>query len=199
MVTTKIYIEGGGEGQLLDTLFRRAWSAFFGAAGFVGRMPRVVRGEGRQQAFDSFEAAVKSGRPGQVPLLLVDSEDAVAAGHGVWQHLKARDNWERPAGATEAQAFLMVCVMETWFLADLDMLRRYFGPALRENHIHKWPALEDVPKPTVLSALEQATAGCRKRYAKGKVSFELLANLNPPVVETACPHAKALLDRLRQV
>lgn len=25
----KIYIEGGGEGQLLDTLFRQGWKQFF--------------------------------------------------------------------------------------------------------------------------------------------------------------------------
>jgi hypothetical protein len=28
MVSARIYIEGGGEGQLLDTLFRQGWNAF---------------------------------------------------------------------------------------------------------------------------------------------------------------------------
>jgi len=49
----------------------------------------------------------------------------------------------------------------------------------------------------VMNALEQATAGCDKRYSKGKVSFELLAKVNPAHVEAACPHARSLLDRLR--
>lgn len=49
------------------------------------------------------------------------------------------------------------------------------------------------------SALEKATAGCTKHYAKGKVSFELLGQLNPALVEAACPHAKELLDRLRRL
>jgi hypothetical protein len=48
-----------------------------------------------------------------------------------------------------------------------------------------------------MAALDRATAGCKKRYSKGKVSFELLGQVNPTLVETACPHAKALLDRLR--
>jgi hypothetical protein len=87
--------------------------------------------------------------------------------------------------------------METWFLADRALLRRYFGRDLREHHLRAWPKLEAVPKETVLRALDQATAGCRKPYAKGKVSYELLANLNPQSVEAACPHAKVLLDRLR--
>ena len=76
-------------------------------------------------------------------------------------------------------------------------MKRYFGAEFRENALKQWPQLEDVPKETVLSALEQATTNCATRYAKGKVSFELLAQIDPALVEAACPHAKALLDRLR--
>ena len=35
--------------------------------------------------------------------------------------------------------------------------------------------------------------------SKGRVSFELLERLSPTAVEAACPHAKALLDRLRSL
>lgn len=199
MVSAKIYVEGGGQGQLLDTLFRQGWSAFFAAAGLTERMPGVVRGKGRAQTFDLFLTAVSNPRPGVLPLLLVDSEDAVQPGHTVWQHLKARDGWDQPRGTSDGQAFLMVQVMETWFLADRNLLRTYFGSSLRENHIREWPNIEEVPKPTVYQVLEQATASCTKRYAKGKVSFELLAKLDPSTVERACPHAKALLDRLRDL
>ena len=162
-------------------------------------MPRVVRGEGRSQTLDLFATAVTHPRPGELPLLLVDSEEPVAAGHTVWQHLKAQANSDRPQGAGDDQAFLMVQVMETWFLADRDSLRDYFGAALREQHLRQWPVLEDVSKPTVFRALNQATAGCTKRYARGKISYELLERLNPALVETACPHAKSLLDRLRSL
>jgi len=198
VVSAKIYIERGGEGQLLDTLFRQGWTAFFKAAGLEGRMPRIVRGQGRKRTFDLFVTAVKNPEPGVLPLLLVDSEEPVAESHTVWQHLKARDrNWERPAGARDDQAFLMVQLMETWFLADHDVLRKYFGQALREEPLKAWPSLAEVPKATVLSALDRATAACSPCYAKGKVSFEILARLNPARVEQACPDAKRLLDRLR--
>lgn len=162
-------------------------------------MPRVVRGRGRSQTLDLFATAVTHPRPGELPLLLVDSEEPVAAGHTVWQHLKAQANMNRPQGAGDDQAFLMVQVMETWFLADRDSLREYFGAALRAQHLRQWPALEDVSKPTVFTALDQATAGCTRRYAKGRVSYDLLERLNPALVETACPHAKSLLDRLRSL
>ena len=198
-MTAKIYAEGGGEGQLLDTLFRQAWTEFFKSAGLAGRMPRIVRGKGRLRTFDLFATAVRNPRPGELPLLLVDSEGPVAPTHSVWQHLKARDDWERPGGSSDDQAFLMVQIMETWFLADRASLRRYFGASLREEHLRAWPTPEAVPKADVLSALEKATAGCSRHYAKGKVSFELLGQLNPALVEAACPHANRLLDRLRRL
>ena len=162
-------------------------------------MPGVVRGGGRSQTLDMFATAVTHPRPGELPLLLVDSEEPIAAGHTVWQHLKAQANLDRPPGARDDQAFLMVQVMETWFLADRTLLREYFGASLRNQHLRQWPVLEDVSKPTVYTALDLATAGCTKQYAKGKVSFELLERLNPALVESACPHAKSLLDRLRSL
>jgi Domain of unknown function (DUF4276) len=109
------------------------------------------------------------------------------------------DQWERLAGASDDQAFLMVQLMETWFLADRDLLRRYFGPDFREEALRQWRALEQVPKATVLAALERATKACPTPYAKGRVSFELLEGLDPVRVEQACPNAKRLLDCLREL
>ncbi len=133
-----------------------------------------------------------------MPLLLVDSEDALEAEHSVWQHLRARDGWHRPRGTGDDQAFLMVQLMETWLLADRNSLKRYFGRKFRENALGQWPQLETVPKAGVIEALQRATAECQRPYAKGKVSFELLAQADPALVEAACPHSKALLDRLRK-
>ena len=86
--------------------------------------------------------------------------------------------------------------METWFLADRGALRRYFGACFRKKKLKEWPQLEAVPKATVLTALEQATKQCPKRYEKGKASFELLAKIDPGRVAQGCPHAKDLIDRL---
>ena len=196
MVTATLYIEGGGEGKDLRARFREGWKKFFGSAGVGGRT-KIVRGAGRKQTFDRFATAVSDSAPGTVPFLLVDSEGPVAPEHSVWRHLRARDGWTRPDGAGDDQAFLMVQVMETWFLADREALRNYFGAKLRENTLKTWPDLEDVPKSTVLEALERGTASCRKPYSKGKISFELLARVDPARVEAACPHAKTLLDVLR--
>jgi Domain of unknown function (DUF4276) len=136
-VSVKLYVEGGGDGQLLDTLFRQGWKQFFEAAGLAGKMPGVVRGQGRTQTLDLFATAVVHPRGGTLPMLLVDSEEAVEEGHSVWQHLETCHGWKRPPCAADDQAFLMVQVMETWFLADRDLLRRYlftaFPPGLRDG------------------------------------------------------------------
>ena len=190
-----IYIEGGGDNdQNLERLFRRSWATFFAAAGLQGHRPRVVRGGGRNRTFNLFAKEIKRPNPKRVPLLLVDSEAPVKAGRLVWQHLQANDNWIRPLNAGDDQTFLMVQAMETWFLADRNSLKRYFGAKFKENALKQWPKLEDVPKETVLDALERATD---KRYDKGKASFELLAQVDPALIEAACPHAKAFLNRLR--
>ena len=198
MVTATLYIEGGGKGRELGARFREGWNEFFKSAG-VGNKTKIVRGGTRQQTFDQFVTAVEVGRPNTVPLLLVDSEDRVDRKHSVWQHLHARDSWSQPSGADDDQAFLMVQIMETWFLADRVTLQKYFGARFRQNALKNWPDLESVPKSTVLNALASATASCPKRYSKGKVSFELLARINSTLVENECPHAKALLDRLRNL
>ena len=195
MVTATLYIEGGGEGKDLRARFREGWNEFFKSAGVDSRT-KIVRGSGRDQTFDRFATAVEIGHPGTIPLLLVDSEDRVARGHSVWQHLHVRDNWSQPSGTGDDQAFLMVQIMETWFLADRAALQKYFGARFRRNALKNWPNLENVPKSTVFDVLEKATS---KHYSKGKVSFELLARINPTLVEAACPHAKRLLDRLRNL
>lgn len=197
MVSVKIYIEGGGEGKDLDIRFREAWTKFFKAAGLAGRMPRPVRGKGRAHTFDLFSTAVQNSRFGEMPLLLVDGEAPVATDQGIWQHLKTRDNWDKPGSATEDHAYLMVQVMETWLITDPDALRMYFGSQFKPEKIPAWPDLEAQSKEVIFDALDKATAECgNKRYAKGKISFELLGAVNPHRVSGKCPHAKRLLEFL---
>lgn len=196
MVKFKIYIEGGGEGEGLDSAFREGWKRFFLAAGLSRQSPGVVRGGGRDQTFKKFKIAIMNPIPGEIPLLLVDSEGPVAANLSIWTHLKTAWKWDHPDSARDDQAFLMIEVMETWFLADREMLRSYFGQEFIGRHLKDWPTLEKVPKATVLKALRLATAACPRPYSKGKVSFELLGRLDPSKVAAACPQARALLDRL---
>lgn len=204
MVTAELFIEGGGDprssrSKELMIRFREGWGRFFRKAGLGPRMPKVVRGGGRERTFSSFRIAAMNHSPEVLPLLLVDSETPVRTGHSVWEHLKTHGHpWQKPVGTRDDQAFLMVQVMETWFLADRNRLKEFFGSRFAEGPLQPWPDLEAVPKPLVLKALEDATAHCGTKYGKGRVSFDLLARIDPALVEDACPHARALLDRLRE-
>ena len=91
----------------------------------------------------------------------------------------------------------MVQSMETWFLADHEALRRFFGPSLNENNFREWQNLETVPKDKVYNALERATRDCQKQYHKGRISFLLLCEISPERVAESCPNARQLLDYLR--
>lgn len=197
----KLYIEGGGDSPTQDIEFRAGWTAFFEKAGLkdARKMPKPIRGGGREQTFDAYCTAVKTRKPDELPLLLVDSEDVVKAGHDAWQHLKARDKWTKPKEAGKADAFLMITCMETWFLADREALKDFFKSCWNDKALPKWPNLEKVDRKKAFNALVKATANCGDRqYAKGKVSFELLKVINPALVEKSFPSAKALLDRLRK-
>lgn len=194
----KIYVEGGGNRSSLLRHCRRGFSEFFRKAGLERQMPSVVACGSRHDAYNRFCTAASQRNPNELPILLVDSESPVQLGYSVWMHLKTRvgDHWDRPTTTSDNQAYLMTQVMETWFLADKDMLKNYFGSDFIERHIREWPRLEEVSKPTVYEALSRATAGCSPQYSKGRVSFELLERLDPSKVLSRCPHAKKLVDYL---
>jgi len=198
----KLYVEGGAQDSALErSLCRQAFSRFFSADPFLkGKLPRTVPCGGRKAAFDAFVTELRSPKPGVLPLLLVDSESSVAANKTVWEHLKSRpgDEWDKPEGVADDQVFLMVQVMETWFIADKKAMERFFGENFRDASIPAWPNLEEVPKRAIYESLQKATADCGPRkYAKGRLSFELLATISPAKVESASPHAREILERLR--
>lgn len=193
-----LYIEGGGDRNVQHTHFRGAWSAFLRKAG-LKRMPKTIAGGGRKQTFDRFATGIHQ-EPEGCHLLLLDSEDVVVGTKSAWRHLKDRtdDNFNKPSKAGGNDAFLMICCMETWFLADREALAAFFGQGFKKKAIPAWRKLEEVPKQDIFQALKNATKACGPRqYAKGDLSFELLATINPTEVEQKCDEAKRLLDRLR--
>ena len=199
MVNAKIYVEGGGEGRELKAKCRRGFSTFFRKASLAGRMPRVIACGGRQKTFDKCCTALAKATDNDFIVLLVDSEAPVAMGAGPWLHLKNRDNWDKPAGATDANAHLMVQCMEAWFLADKDVLERYFGGGFNRKALPGQPDVEDISKSDLDNGLKRATRRSEPKgpYHKGRHSFAILAELDPEKVIAASPHAKRLVAVLK--
>lgn len=203
----KIYIEGGGETSKLKTECRRGFSSFFEEAGLkqAKKMPAIVACGSRNDAFDAFctalEVAKKLGKKQQqkyLPVLLVDSEAAVSDLAKRWEHLEQRDGWDKPALAHEDQVFLMVECMESWFLADRDCLKAFFGKDFNESSLPGESAIEKISKTKVFSSLKMATRNSKKgEYGKGRHSFDILSRISPALVEENSQHCKLLLNRLR--
>jgi hypothetical protein len=190
-VKAKLYIEGGGPGKVSDSVFRKGWKMFLSRAAGSSAKFAVVRGGSRNETWKKFVTALEKSTADELPILVVDSEAAVT--QSCWQHLDKQDGWKRPEGAGEDQVFLMVQTMETWFLADREGLRRFFGPSFSDSPLKNWPSLEAVDKKTILDALAKATAG---KYEKGLPSFQLLETLDSEKVKAACPQARRLFERL---
>ena len=199
----EIYVEGGADSSSLDRRCREGFSRFFKKAGFAGRMPGVRPCGSRRVAYDDFREALRESSSDEFVILLVDSEDPVPHGMLPWEFLRGRrdDGWERPAGASDESAHLMVQCMEAWFLADKDALSGYFGQGFRQNAFPERTDIEAIPKPDLMEQLKQATRGTETKgeYRKGEHSFQILGMISPELVRGASPHADRLLRTLATV
>ena len=194
MVSTRLYVEGGGDSKTLKTACRKGFRSLLEKAGLTGRLPRIVAAGSRRNAYESFKTA--HGRGDENVMLLVDAEGPVTA-DGPWRHLKTRDGWDRPDGATDEQCHLMVEVMESWFLADREALEAFYGQGYRSNALPPNQDVEQIPKRDVLDGLAQSARSSTKGgYDKGAHSFRILEKLDPEKVRDAAPHADRFLSVL---
>lgn len=148
---------------------------------------------------DEFTRALKR-HPNALCLLLVDSECPVAVGNP-WDHLNRRDQNRlgKPSGAAEHQAHLMVQIMESWFLADKEVLESYYGKGFASTKLPNRPDIENVPKADVLRALKDATQRTGKRdYHKTAHAPDLLGRINPDKVRRASSWCDRLFTTIEQ-
>lgn len=198
-MSVTVCVEGGGDTRELRRRCRKGFSEFFRKAGLSGRMPRIIPCGGRNNTFQDFATALAAGTGLDFVILLVDSEAPVDHGAGARLHLQSRDGWSPPEGTTDENVHLMVQCMEAWFLADRDTLAEFFRTGFNEKALPGRSDVENVSKDDLLRGIENATRRCtpKGRYGKGRHSFQILEQLNPDKVTTASPHAKRLVDTLK--
>jgi Domain of unknown function (DUF4276) len=197
-VSVRIYVEGGFQGSTKSDC-RQAFRSFFEKVIPRGSFKVIASGD-RGTAFQDFCLALRRNQEGDYIILLVDSEEAVAA-DDPWRHLGARvgDSWRRPAGAHDDQAHLMVQAMEAWFLADKRMLIKYYGQGFLAGSLPGQPKIELVAKQDVFNALRHASSKTQKgEYHKTRHGFDLLALIDPTRVRAASHHAERLLAVLER-
>ncbi|MGE0883324.1 MAG: DUF4276 family protein [Blastocatellales bacterium] len=204
MVKVTIYVEGGGNSKELQARCREGFRKLIEKTKLT-RNPAIVSGGSRDQTYKKFRTAV-SIATSEYPLLLVDSEDIVKATDDnpdsveTWNHLKARDNWDKPSGTANDQALLMATCMETWIMADRQALGDFFGQHLQTSALLPEHNLEARTRDEVQDKLAWATRNCgRDRcYAKGKRSFKVMEHLNPETLKNHLPHFRRFVSTLER-
>ncbi|MCU0655955.1 MAG: DUF4276 family protein [Polyangiaceae bacterium] len=194
----KVFVEGGGDDNETRTNCRQGFSEFFRKLLPGLPMPRVVSCGPREQAWSDFQAALHDEKV--TPVLLVDAEGPVRQGSW-WRHLEERDCWKKPAEASEEQVLLMIQCMESWLLADVELLRNFYGEGFNEKSIPKTNDLADVDKQQLNAALKNATRHARTKgeYHKTKHGLVLVGKLNPRILEERAPHVGVLAANLRMI
>lgn len=194
----KLYVEGGGKGshkratiklqQGLDAFFRRLKDAAREKRiGF-----KIIPAGNTQNTYDDFILSVKIS-PQSFNLLLVDSDEAVAANQTARAFLQNKyRKWDLQI-VTDEQCHLMVQIMESWFIADVAALKNYYGREFKDSAIPKNKNVETIAKKTIEKSLETATAKTQKaEYHKIEHGAKLLELVNPQKVRKAAPHCERL-------
>lgn len=200
-MSARIYIEGGGDSKELHIRCRAGFRRLLESCGFAGRMPHLVACGGRGAAFDDFSTAHANAAAVDFVALLVDSEVPVADVEETWAHVKQHDGWDKPDGADDEQLLLMATCMESWIVSDRKALRSHYGSCLQPSALPALNHLESRAPEVIQDALAHATRTCKNAYTKGRRSFEVLAKLEPAVLQKHLPsfaRFERVLDRKLQ-
>jgi hypothetical protein len=186
MVKAVVYLEGGGDSKDAHGQCREGFRTLLEKCGLKGRMPRLFASGSRSNAYADFCADVNQSH-GRFVAMLIDSEEPMTDIDKPWNHLKTRDGWDQPNGATNDQALLMVTCMETWIVVDRAALKKHYGQKLQENASPSLTNLESQDRHSVQDKLSHATRNCTNAYSKGKRSFSVLAEVDPNELEKHLP------------
>ncbi|HAO10044.1 MAG TPA: hypothetical protein DCQ51_02410 [Planktothrix sp. UBA8407] len=199
MVEIRIYVEGGGDGKESKAAFREGMSKFLKR--LTGEQQQikitcVVCGS-RNTAHRNFTHDLTN-YPDAINLLLVDSEDFVTVS-SARQHLMNRDKWNLP-GIDENDIHLMVQVMESWLIADIDTLANYYGQGFNRNAIPRNNNVEEIPKAAIESTLRRATQRTKKgEYHKINHGPKILAMIDVSIVRENAPYCDRLFRRITNI
>ena len=195
----RIYVEGGGDGKNTKTPVRKGFSGFFNDLISEARKKHInwsiIACGPRNTAYTDFIRALNS-HPDAFNVLLVDSESPVTS--VPWEHLKNQDRWDLHDSHNE-QCHLMVQMMESWLIADIEALKKFYGHDFNENKIPDNKNVEDISKATIKVSLRAATSKTQKgRYHKINHGPKILELVDTQKVKKAAPHCKRMFTLLSE-
>ena len=203
MKEIKLYVEGGGRGTNKNATIKlqQGFDAFLRELKDAARDKKisfkVIPSGSTTDTFEEFIFSVENS-PQSFNLLLVDSDEAIADGETARDFLQRKyKKWKLQKIEVE-QCHLMVQVMESWFIADVEALKDFYGQNFRESAIPKHQNnVETIEKATVENSLKKATAKTKKgEYQKIGHGAKILEKINPRKVRDAAPHCEKLFDSI---
>jgi hypothetical protein len=179
----RIYFEG-------DKLLKPGFDAFFEEIKRCARERRcsfyLIAGQSGETACRDFGIALRThGEDSEGP-----ADADLSASHC------RRHHWD---ASHAGSIFWMVQMMEAWFHADRNALRRFYGPRFKESALTKNPKVEQIPKKDLEDGLREATKDTQKGdYFDHKTSHgpALLAALESKLVREAAPNCQKLFDAI---
>ena len=192
----RLYIEGD---RRLTRGFRRFLRDADDVLGKREIRLRVILCGNRENTIDRFQRALRD-YPQAAVFLLVDSDEPVTVNTFAREQRRVQGRRKRPVAVERNQLHYMVQVMESWFLADQEALREYYGQDLLIRRLPANPQVESIAKREVRRGLRAATRGTTKgEYHKTQHAPHLLARLDPERIRLAAPHCNRLFRALADV
>ena len=187
MGTKKIlFIEGGSETTNGD--LRQGFSKLFEKL-VPGHLPKIILGNGKSQAIQKF---LKNQQHG-VALLLVDLDGA--------DETKEADLQKNGLLLEIDKVFYMIQEMETWFIAQPEVLNDYFGidDQTKKQVSDKLPKRRPIEIPNPKEVLKTATKESKRgKYHEIKHGVELLKRLEVGKLAEEFDDFRHLLARLKE-
>ena len=184
-----IYMEGGGDTAETKAALRQGMGEFLKELRDQARsknwrwnlVPCGSRDEAKKQFMNARQL-----RPEMHAFLLVDAEASLSK--SALKHVVERDQWNLN-GVVEGDVHLMVQVMETWLVADPEMLAAFYGQHFHEASLPKHQHLESVSKSDVAAGLQKATKDTKAGpYHKIRHARHLLERVRSDRVRPRCPN-----------
>lgn len=146
-----------------------------------GNMPRIVMGEGKNQAINKF----KNFPNGRIPHLLIDLDGK--------EETKSSDLEVNNLTKNKNTVFYMIQEMEAWFLSQSGILDSYYSTNISQKIPSR--SAKDIPNPS--GFLYKLTESTKKgKYHKVKHAVDLLLLLNADKLMTDFEDFNNLIETL---
>jgi hypothetical protein len=196
----RVYVEGGGDSNSGKSDVRRGFHQFLSQIIALARVKNIgwnITACGNTTATkNAFTTALKL-HPTALNILIVDSDGPVISSPS--QHLFKKDEIDA-FNISDDQCHLMVQVMETWIVADVNAMMDFYGDKFNANPIPKRPDIEQVGREEIYRILKEATKNTQKgEYHKINHGPIILGRANAATVREKAPHCEQLFTTLTKV